>query len=260
MSSEANLTGRTALITGGTSGVGLHTAREFATRGARVVITGRSAERGAQALRELSGVGGDVVFEPGDAGVYADVQRAVGRAAEIGGTIDILVSAGADGAVGPKPFREMSAEQIHDEVETLFYPRVYPVHAAIPHMSEGSCVVMLTTDAGRYPTSGESIVGAYAASITMLTKTLAKELSRSLIRVNAVSMTLTSDTRSWDRVFADGGFQTDLFTKAVSHFPRGRAPQAQEVAEAVVFLASDGASQITGQTLSVNGGLSFGGW
>lgn len=71
-------------------------------------------------------------------------------------------------------------------------------------------------------------------------------------------MTLTADTRSWDRIFAREGFQSALFAKAVARFPFGSPPTAADVAEAVVFLASTDAAQITGQTLSVNGGLSFG--
>jgi 3-oxoacyl-[acyl-carrier protein] reductase len=93
-----------------------------------------------------------------------------------------------------------------------------------------------------------------------MTKTLAKEFSRWQIRVNSVSLTLTSDTPSWDRIFGEETFQTGLFSKALARFPSGRAPTAEEVARVAVFLASDQSSQVTGQTVSVNGGLSFGGW
>ena len=118
---------------------------------------------------------------------------------------------------------------------------------------------MLTTDAARHPTPGESIVGAAGAAVMLLTKALAREFSRWDVRVNAVAMTITSDTPSWDRIFASESFQSRLFTKAVERFPRGRPPSAGEVADVVVFLAAD-AGQVTGQTTSVNGGLSFGGW
>jgi 2-hydroxycyclohexanecarboxyl-CoA dehydrogenase len=104
------------------------------------------------------------------------------------------------------------------------------------------------------------MIGAVGAAIILLTKALARELSRDRIRVNSVAMTITSDTPSWDRIFARESFENRLFTKAVARFPQGRAPTADEVAQAAVFLASPAASQITGQTVSVNGGLSFGGW
>ena len=104
------------------------------------------------------------------------------------------------------------------------------------------------------------MIGASGAAVILLAKALARELSRDKIRVHPVALTITSNTVGWDRMFATENFGNNLFAKAVARFPSGRAPTAEEVAEAVVFLAGDAASQITGQTLSVNGGLSFGGW
>ena len=97
------------------------------------------------------------------------------------------------------------------------------MHAALPALREnGGSVVLLTTDAARQPTPGESVLGAVGAGIISMTKTLAKELGRFRIRVNAVALTLTSDTPSWDRIFARESFQRDLLTKAVERFPMGR--------------------------------------
>jgi 3-oxoacyl-[acyl-carrier protein] reductase len=73
-------------------------------------------------------------------------------------------------------------------------------------------------------------------------------------------MTLTSGTQSWESIFGEDSYQKDLFAKALDRFPFGAAPSAHDVSEAVVFLASARAAHVTGQTLSVNGGLSFGGW
>ncbi len=178
------------------------------------------------------------------------------------GGIDILVSAGAEGAVGLKPFADMTPEEIEQGLLSRFLPRVLPVNLAIPAFRErgGGSVVLLTTDAARHVTPGESIVGAAGAGVILITKALGRELSRDNIRVNSVAMTLTSDTPSWDRIFAKEGFSNDVFSKAVARFPQGRPPNASEVAEVVAFLASPAAGQVTGQTLSANGGLSFGGW
>jgi len=135
------------------------------------------------------------------------------------------------------------------------------VHAAWPVLREnGGSVVLLTTDAGRYATPGESVLGAVGASIILMTKALAKEFSRDKIRVNSIALALTSDTPTWERAFAEEGFWRNLGTKVVERFPFGRPPAADEVAAVAVFLASDAAAQVTGQTISVNGGLSFGGW
>ncbi len=254
--------GKTVLVTGGTSGTGFRAAERFLAGGANVVVNGRSADRGEAALEALRGTSSRVALSIADCADYAQASRMVGQAAAAFGGVDILVSAGASGEGAPKPFADMSPDEIRDGLMTRFLARMYPVHAAIPHRRKrpGSCVVMLTTDAARHATSGESIIGAYAAGVIQATKTLARELSRDQIRVNAVSMTLTAGTRSWDKIFQKESFENHLFAKAIARFPFGQPPSAEHVADAVVFLASPQASQITGQTVSVNGGLSFGGW
>ena len=176
------------------------------------------------------------------------------------GGIDILVSAGSPHDIGPTPFAELDLNELKSAFDSRIYPRIFPVRAAIPALRErGGSVVMLSTDAARHPTPGESVMGAAGAVVILMTKTLARELSRWSIRVNSVAMTITSGTPSWDRIFATESFQSRLFSKAVERFPQGRPPSAGEVADVAVFLAAD-AAQVTGQTVSVNGGLSFGGW
>lgn len=256
-----DLVGKTALITGGTSGVGLSVGERLARRGARVVLTGRTRERAVAAVEHLRSVSDDVSFELGDASDPADLTAIVERVANVGdGGIDLLVSAGATHDGGPTPFAEMSFEDISRAVERRLYPRIYPVRAALPALRvRGGSVVLLTTDAARHPTPGESIIGAVGAGVILLTKALAREFSRWHIRVNAVAMTITSGTPSWDRIFASESFQSRLFSKAVDRFPSGRPPTADEVADVVTHLVAD-ATQVSGQTVSVNGGLSFGGW
>ncbi len=259
---SSSLEGRAALITGSTGGVGFQVAGMLAARGATVVINGRGQERGEAALKALQGLASQVHLVAGDCIDPREATRVVQQAAAIAGRLDILVSAGAEGRVPPKPFAEMSAEEIVTAYQSRFLPRILPVHAAVPFLrQQGGSVVMLTTDAARHPTPGESIVGAVGAGVILMTKALAKEFARWQIRVNSVAMTLTSDTPSWDRIFGgEAAFQQQLFAKLNDRFPGGRAPTAQEVAQVVAFLASDAAAQVTGQTVSVNGGLSFGGW
>ena len=261
MASAAGFKGKAALITGGSEGIGLRVAEQLAEAGAHVVINGRSAERGERAVAKLREISPDVRFISGDCASYQDVAAVVDTARSAAGRLDILISAGAEGEIGPTPFAELTPEQIETEFRKRLFPRIFPVHAAWSALREnGGSVVLLTTDAGRYATPGESVLGAVGASIIMMTKAQAKEFSRDKIRVNSIALALTSDTPTWDRAFADEGFWRDLGTKVVERFPFGRPPAADEVAAVAVFLASDAAAQVTGQTISVNGGLSFGGW
>ena len=261
MASAAGFKGKAALITGGSEGIGLRVAEQLAEAGAHVFINGRSAERGERAVAKLREISPDVRFISGDCASYQDVAAVVDTARSAAGRLDILISAGAEGEIGPTPFAELTPEQIETEFRKRLFPRIFPVHAAWSALREnGGSVVLLTTDAGRYATPGESVLGAVGASIILMTKALAKEFSRDKIRVNSIALALTSDTPTWDRAFADEGFWRDLGTKVVKRFPFGRPPAADEVAAVAVFLASGAAAQVTGQTISVNGGLSFGGW
>ena len=261
MKADRGLEGKTAVVTGGSSGIGFSIAKDLLEEGVNVTITGRSAERGEEALGKLRKVSNKVSFVSGDGLDYNSSVAAFQQASRSNGNVDLLVSSGAEGPFGPKPFAEMTPEEIQSSHAMRFYPRIYPVHAGIPFLQKkGGSVVMITTDAARVPTPGESIIGAVGASAILLTKALAREFSRWNIRVNSVAITLTSDTPSWDRIFSKQDFENKLFSKALARFPSGRAPTSDEVSKAAVFLLSNDASQVNGQTLSVNGGLSFGGW
>jgi 2-hydroxycyclohexanecarboxyl-CoA dehydrogenase len=250
-----------ALVTGGTAGVGLQVAKLLAARGMAVALTGRNETSGRAAVEELSAVSADVVFLAGDAGNSADNAAVMERLSDrFGEGIDVVVSAGAEGQVGPRPFVDMSADEVRAAFETRLYPRILPVHAALPALRlRGGSVVLLTTDAARHPTPGESVVGAAGAAVMLMVKAMARELARDAVRVNGVAMTITSGTPSWERIFSAQSFSSHLFERAVSRFPSGQPPTVDDVARVADFLACE-ASEVTGQTVSVNGGLSFGGW
>jgi 2-hydroxycyclohexanecarboxyl-CoA dehydrogenase len=254
--------GKIALVTGGSRGIGFAVAQALARQGVEVVVTGRNPGHGEEALATLRAIHPKAAFESGEAGDHAAMTAIVERTVKRAGGLDILVSAGAAGPFGPRPFAEMTAEQIESSFNARLLPRIFPVHAALPALrARGSgSVIMVTTDAARHPTPGEAVIGAVGAAILLMTKALAREFSRWNIRVNSVALTLTTDTPAWDRIFSQPGFENRLFSKALERFPQGRAPSATEVAAVAAFLASDAASQVNGQTVSVNGGLSFGGW
>lgn len=183
------------------------------------------------------------------------------RVVDIHGRLTILVASGGAADIAPGLFSELVDDDFISVYRTQFLNRVYPIKAALPHMQKhGGSVIIIGTDAGRYATVGETLHGGLGAAKIMLTKTLAREFSRWNIRVNSLALTITGGTEAFEEAMARGDWVTDLFSKAIGRFPRGRPPSAEEVARVALFLASDQSAQVTGQTISVNGGLSFGGW
>lgn len=261
--SYEDLRGKVALITGSTGGVGLETARKLAALGATVVINGRSQENGQRALNDLRTVSKDVHFALGDCGDYDQAVKVADQAAAVAGRLDFLVVAGVRGAVRPMPFAEIAGHEIAEALSSRLLARILPVHACLPHLRrQGGAVVLMGTDAGRHATAGESLIGAAGAAIIQVTKVFAKEFARWNVRVNGIALTLTTETPSWDRIFKAEGenFDARLFSRLSEKFPRGRPPTAEEVARVALMLVSADTDQVTGQTISVNGGLSFGGW
>lgn len=255
----ADLSGQVAWITGGTAGVGFAVARALLAAGAKVVISGRDPIRGQQALDRLGHPSASLIL--GDCADPRQAGAMVEQVIALHARLDIVVASG--GAVDEKPglFHEVSDTHFTEVYRHQFLNRVFPVRAALPCLRErGGCVLFIGTDAGRHATVGEAAHGSLGAATIMLTKTLAREFSRWDIRVNGLALTLTAGTEAFEKVMARGDWLTALYTKAVGRFPRGRPPLADEVAQAALFLVSPQASQVTGQTISVNGGLSFGGW
>jgi 3-oxoacyl-[acyl-carrier protein] reductase len=254
--------GKVALVVGSSESIGFRVAERLAREGARVVMNGRNEEVGAKGLARLREQGLDARFERGDATSYQDMRDLVDRIESELGPVDLLASIGGSARPGPTPFLDLDPAVMAQALEGRILPRLFPTHAVATRMKERGrgAIVLVASDAGRHPTPGEALIGAAGAAVMLLTKALAKEFSRWHIRVNCMALTLTADTPRYDKVFSQPGFSNSLFSKALDKFPAKRAPTASEVADVAAFLLSEQASQITGQTLSVNGGLSFGGW
>lgn len=256
---DQNLAGKTVLVGGGTAGIGLAIAARFLAAGATVIVNGRAAERGAAALNRLSS--DRAFFEQGDCTNAAEARAVVERTIGKHGRLTTLVASGGAAETSPSLFEDIDDLDFAAVYRTQFLNRVFLIKAALPHMkAQGGSIIVVGTDAGRYATVGEALHGGMGAAKIMLTKTLAREFARWNIRVNGLALTVTSGTDAFYAAMARGDWVTQLFTKAVSRFPAGRPPNADEVAAVALFFASDQSAQVTGQTLSVNGGLSFAGW
>jgi 2-hydroxycyclohexanecarboxyl-CoA dehydrogenase len=244
---------RVAIVTGGAQGIGEAIARKLAAESAKVAILDIQHEKAQAVAGDISSSGGRVVGVKMDITDSRDVWRAVQDVEAMFGKVDVLINnAGWDKA---GPFVELG-EEIWDRVIAVNLRGPMTVtRAVLDGMIARSYgrIVNIASDAGRVGSSGESVYSACKGGIVAFTKTLARELVRSNVLVNCVSPGPT-DTPFLAGVAADNPRLAEALERAI---PMRRLGRPEEVANAVVFLASDAASYITGQTLSVSGGLTM---
>jgi NAD(P)-dependent dehydrogenase (short-subunit alcohol dehydrogenase family) len=244
-------------ILGGTAGVGLETAAQFADRGARVVVLGRDQQRGLGAcdyVRERV-PGASIEFVAVDA---TDPSAAVGaeRAARSKlRAIDVLVNTSGPSHL-PRLLHKTPIEDVRTIIDRLVLPPLHMTHAALPAMRErgtGS-IINVASDAAKVATPGETIIGAAMAAIVMFTRAAALEAKREGVRINVLTPSLIANTpgSAW---IATDAFSSRMFEKAASMANLGVA-EPEDLAAMILFLASPAARRITGQAISINGGIS----
>jgi 2-hydroxycyclohexanecarboxyl-CoA dehydrogenase len=256
---QADLSGKVALVTGSTKGIGKAMALTLARNGADIVLNGRSQEHALPVLEEIRGMGRQVWFEEADIWDYREVRRMVDRTVERCGKVDILVASGAGGGAPPEFFNKIDPELYVDTVRSHLLSRLYCVRAVLDHMMERQKgkIIMITTDAGRTPTPRESLIGGAAAALVLMTKVIAQETARWQIRINTICTTVTKDTPGYDFAMADPTSHIyRIFKKAEERMPFGMN-RPDDIAQLALFLASEDSNQMTGQVFSVSGGLSF---
>src|ERR1700746_3559143 len=237
----------TALITGGTSGIGKAVANKLAQLGIHVLVVGRNAERGKKTVDEIRAAGGKADFIASDLQDAGSAREVATRAIDLGnGHVDILINNAGIYPFGPT--HEMTEEQF-DRVFSINVKVPYFLVAALaPLMAKRGkgAIVNLSTMAADYGAPGMSLYGSSKAAINLLTKTWAAEYGPSGVRVNAVSPgpTRTEGT----------GAMGEGLEQLAAQAPAGRPATADEIAEAIVFLATDRGSFIYGAKLAVDGG------
>lgn len=242
------LAGKTAIINGATSGIGLATAERFAEEGAQVVFSGRREEKGREIEERLKGLGYDVMFVRADCTVDADLENLVAKAIEKYKKIDILYNNA--GVLGKTAFEDLDMGKGYDKVfNTNVRSYFVASQLVLRHMLEAGRGVIINTASIGGISGGEELV-PYCTSkgaVILFTRSLAKEFAGRGIRVNSVS---------------PGAIYTEMIqrdseeARMYAHTPMKRAGEAREIANAVLFLASDEASYCNGTNLVVDGGQS----
>jgi NAD(P)-dependent dehydrogenase (short-subunit alcohol dehydrogenase family) len=236
----------TALITGGTSGIGRATANKLARLGIHVIVVGRSTERGEKAVREIREGGGEADFISSDLRDVSSVREVARRAIELGGQVDILIN---NAGIFPSGATHETTEETFDAVYSLNVKVPFFLVAALaPLMAQRGkgAIVNVSTMVADYGAAGFSLYGSSKAAINLLTKAWSAEYGSSGVRVNTVT---PGPTRT-EGTDAMGEALNQLAAQA----PAGRPASADEIAEAIVFLATDRASFIYGAELAVDGG------
>lgn len=248
----------TVLIVGGSSGIGLRTAHTMASAGApRIALAGRDPVRLHAAVTALRGShpGAHVVGVAFDASDATAVAAGVEEVEDRLGGIDVLVSSVA-GSASPQLLHDIAPAEIVAILHGQLLPPLLITRQVLPGMYQrgGGSVVLIASDAAKVATPGETVLGGAMAAIVMFARAAALEAKRHSVRVNVVTPSLVTGTPTTERLTASG-FSARLFAAAEKQAHLG-VPDPTDVAELVAFLAGPAARRITGQAISVNGGIS----
>lgn len=246
--------GKVALITGGTSGIGLETGKQLLAQGAMVALVGSQQQKGQAALTELAGYGAKVCFIQGDMSKVSQCQRVVQETVGTFGRLDIVINSA--GIYMEKTIDEVTEEEFDQMMNINIKGTYFMCKYALPYLRQagGGAIVNISSDAG---INGNCLCTTYCASkgaVTTFTKALALEAIHYGIRVNCVCPG-DVDTPMLQEQLSGVDNPTEYLREMASLYPIGRIGQPQEIANVICFLASDEASFVNGGVWTVDGGL-----
>jgi NAD(P)-dependent dehydrogenase (short-subunit alcohol dehydrogenase family) len=249
--------GKVVAITGGGSGIGKETAARFVAEGAKVAINGRDRAKLEAAAKDIDPSGKNVVVSPGDIAKPETGAALVDAAVSEFGKLDVLVNNA--GVFNPKPFIELTEADYDWYLDTILKGKFFTAQAAAKAMKDKGGVIVQTGSMWAIQAIGATPSAAYSAAnagVHAMVRNLAIELAPYNIRINAVAPAVV-ETPVYNTFLSDDQVRQVLPTFNAFH-PLGRNGQPRDVAEAILFLASEQASWITGTVLSVDGGVTAG--
>jgi 3-oxoacyl-[acyl-carrier protein] reductase len=247
----SKLTGRVAIVTGASKGIGAQIARELAAAGAAVVVNYAGSRDGAESIvGEIRAAGGKALAVQADVARIEDVQRLVGQTVKAFGAPDILVNNA--GVYQFAPLEEVTPELFHRQFDTNVLGLLLVTQETAKHFSaNGGSIINISSVVSKLTLPGSSVYAATKASVDLITRVLSKELAGRKIRVNSINPGVieTEGTRS------QGIIGSDFEKNVLAQTPLGRIGQPTDVAKVAVFLASEDSGWITGETILTSGGL-----
>jgi NAD(P)-dependent dehydrogenase (short-subunit alcohol dehydrogenase family) len=248
MNNNNSFAGKVVLVTGGTSGIGKATAIAFVAAGAKVVVSGRREKEGTEVVRHIEKLGGDAAFIRTDIAKDGEVKAMVDFTVNKFGRLDIAFNNA--GVEWKGPLEQATEAEYRRVFDTNVWGVLNSMRHEIPFMLKngGGAIVNTSSVAGHAGLAGTSVYIASKHAVEGLTKAAALEFAKQNIRINAVAPGPIA-TEMWDRFAGDAGDQV------ISLIPAARVGAAEEIAAAVLYLASDAAKFTTGTSLVVDGGL-----
>ena len=249
------LSGKVAIITGATSGIGRAAGRVFAAEGARVVLFGRRAEKGHDAEAEIRAQGGEALFVPGDVTSEEDVARLAAETLSAFGAVHVLFNnAGINPLAARKPVDELSDAAWEAVIATNLTGVLRCTRAVIPHMRRagGGAIVNTSSTFGLVGAKNRAAYAASKGAVTQLTKAMALDYGPENIRVNCICPGMTLNDRVTEMV--EEARREGRLEAILADYALRRLGTCEEVARVAAFLASEDASWVTGAAVPVDGG------